>query len=289
MVALAQPRRRGLGRSHTVALLVFCCVAGVPVGAGGTLLGHQGKPGAAEDLLNATRSSGAPAAGKTWSYQNGTGLGGDRAVGGFAACPAFRCGAWVLLQAAAGGVGLPGLPAAAAGWVALETLRPAVRCVGQALLAGLHPSNLRLLSRPAPGAAPVTLLCLPLSRSLAWKAELLAAKAGVLPDAGVDVVGESTVSTGHGKATRLVILGRDRRLDPYRGVRVGEASHPGPDRTGKAGKAGKGSEGTPPPPLKPPDHFSTLGVARAANAQAVKAAYRAKVLKDHPDKKGGDK
>ena len=167
VVALAQPRRRGLGRSHTVALLAFCCVAGVPVGAGGTLLGHQGKPGAAEDLLNATRSSGAPAAGKTWSYQNGTGLGGDRAVGGFAACPAFRCGAWVLLQAAAGGVGLPGLPAAAAGWVALETLRPAVRCVGQALLAGLHPSNLRLLSRPAPGAAPETLLCLPLSRSLA--------------------------------------------------------------------------------------------------------------------------
>ena len=220
-VALAQPRRRGLGRSHTVALLAFCCVVGVPVGAGETLLGHLEKPGAAAGTLTATKSNGAPATGKTWDYQNRAGLGGDRAVGGLVACPGFRCGAWVLLRAATGGVGLPGLPAAAAGWVALETLQPAVWCVGQALFAGLHPSNLRLLSRPAPGAAPEALLCLPLSRSLAWEAELLAAKTGVLLDAGVDVVGEATDSTGHGKATRLVVLGRNRRLDPYRGVRVG--------------------------------------------------------------------
>ena len=37
-VALAQPRRRGLGRHHTVTLLAFCCVAAGPVGAGSTSL-----------------------------------------------------------------------------------------------------------------------------------------------------------------------------------------------------------------------------------------------------------
>ena len=76
------------------------------------------------------------------------------------ATPALRCGAWVLLHAAAGGVGLPGVPALVADcgyWAALELF-------AEGVLAGRR--------SVATGAAPDGEQGLPLTRSLAWKQEL---------------------------------------------------------------------------------------------------------------------
>ena len=115
------------------------------------------------------------------------------------------------------------------------------------------------------------------------RAAHLLARAKVLLDAGVDVVGEC--AGGAGRATALVVQGRNKRLDPYRGVRVGEAAHPGPPGTAAGGK-GKGKP-TPPPP-KPPDHFSALKVARGATMADLRRAYKERALTEHPDK-GGDK
>ncbi len=253
-VALAQPRRRGLGRHHTVTLLALCCVSAGPVGAGGILLREQEHPGAAAGLLNETNSSLAPDARVSWDYP---------------AKPALRCGAWVLLHAAAGGVGLPGVPAL----VAECGFGAALELFAQGVFAGRRCS--------ATGAAPGGEHGLPLSRTLAWKAEVQAVRTLVLLDAGVDEVGEGVATTGTGKARLLVLHRRNRRLDPYRGVRVGEASHPGP---GSEGRPGKGFGKTPP---KPPDHYATLGLTWGALGKEVTTAYRQKALKAHPDK-GGD-
>ena len=114
-------------------------------------------------MLNATKRNGAPPAEETWDLP---------------ATPALRCGAWVLLHAAAGGVGLPGVPALVADcgyWAALELF-------AEGVLAGRRSA--------ATGAAPDGEQGLPLTRSLAWKQELQAARALVFLDAGVDEVGE---------------------------------------------------------------------------------------------------
>ena len=92
------------------------------------------------------------------------------------------------------------------------------------------------------------------------------------------MVGEALCFSGSGKATKLVGHARNRRLDPYRGVRVGEAAHPGP------GSTGKGEQPRAPP--KPPDHYAVLGLTRGAALEQVKKAYRKKSLTEHPDKGG---
>ena len=119
-----------------------------------------------------------------------------------------------------------------------------------------------------------------LARSLAWRTELLLARTWVLLDAGVDEVGEAFVATGSGVATRTVVHSRNKRLDPYRGVRVGEAANPGPP-----GTSAKGS-GKPQQPPKPPDHYSALEVFRDATPAQLKQAYRKRSLTEHPDKGG---
>ena len=102
-------------------------------------------------------------------------------------------------------------------------------------------------------------------------------------DAGADEVGEATTATGGGKTTRLVLHSRNRRLDPFRGVRVGEAANPGPETKGK----GKGKLPGEPPEL--PDHYGTLGGRPTATPEEVKKAYRTLSLQHHPDKPGGNK
>ena len=100
-------------------------------------------------MLNETYSSLAPDARVSWDYP---------------AKPALRCGAWVLLHAAAGGVGLPGVPAL----VAQCGLGAALELFAQGVFAGRRCS--------ATGAAPGGDRGLPFSRTLAWKAEVQAAR-----------------------------------------------------------------------------------------------------------------
>ena len=106
------------------------------------------------------------------------------------------------------------------------------------------------------------------------------ARARVLLDAGANEIGEAAGAAGQGAGLRLVLHGRNKRLDPYRGVRVGDAAVPGPDGKGK-GAAGKGK-----PPPRPPDHYSPLRVFRDATLPEVKQAYRRRALTEHPDKGG---
>ena len=131
---------------------------------------------------------------------------------------------------------------------------------GRAVLAGRWAS--------AVGPLPQQPGTYPLAASLAWRSELLAVRGRVLLDAGADEVGEATAATGGGKTTRLVLHSRNRRLDPFRGVRVGEAANPGPETKGK----GKGKLPGEPPEL--PDHYRTLGVRPTATPEEVKKAYR---------------
>ena len=86
----------------------------------------------------------------------------------------------------------------------------------------------------------------------------------------MDVVGEAVHSTGGGKGTLLVLHGRNRRLDPYRGVRVREAALPGPPKQLS----------------RPPDHYSALRVLHGATPEQMKKAYRKHSLTEHPDKGG---
>ena len=130
---------------------------------------------------------------------------------------------------------------------------------------------------PAGSLALGTEGALPLARSLRWRWELRAARTFFLLDAGTDEVGEAVAPSKNGKATLLVCHRRNRRLDPYRGVRVGEAAHPGP---------GSSEPTNPKPPPKPPDHYAALNLRRGASAAEAKTAYRKKVLTEHPDKGG---
>ena len=161
-----------------------------------------------------------------------------------------------LLRGGEGGTRLDGDLAGAAGVLSGFTDRAVVALPGGHLAAG---GALR-----APG-----------SRSSARQTELRLARARFLLDAGVDVVGECV---GPGGGVIVFTQRRNRRLDPYRGVRVGEAAHPGPP-----------SPGAPAKPPKPPDHFSTLGVEREATGPALKQAYKRLALARHPDKVGGSK
>ena len=137
--------------------------------------------------------------------------GGGSLLWALLAKPELRCGASLLLHGATG----LGLPLAASAdclsWV---------EHFGRAVLAGRWAS--------AVGPLPEEPGTYPLAASLAWRSELLAVRGRVLLDAGADEVGEATTAIGGGKTTPLVLHSRNRRLDPFRGVRVGEAANPGP-------------------------------------------------------------
>ena len=227
-LARGPPRRRPLRPHHTVFLVALFSVAAGPCGAGGTLLRQQEEPGAGAGLLNATKRNGAPPAEGTWDLP---------------ATPALRCGAWVLLHAAAGGVGLPGVPALVADcgyWAALEFF-------AEGVLAGRRSA--------ATGAAPDGEQGLPLTRRLAWKQELQAARALVLLDAGVDEVGEGVATSYSGKRALLVLHRRNRALTPTEEFGLGKRATRGPALRGSQGRAGerrRRSRRTTTPPLVSP-------------------------------------
>ena len=171
----------------------------------------------------------------------GPNSGDGRANGGGWTAQDLRCAAVVLLGEAVLGAGLPGVPAAVGLCHLWEELLPS-------LWAGLLARRRGPALGFVPGAPGPYPFWAERTAASAWATELRLPRGRVLLDAGVDVVGEAGGAPGGG--TNLVIQRRDRRLDPYRGVRVGEAAHPGPPRPPAAAEQ----------PPKPPNHFAALGV-----------------------------